>query len=273
MSIYVNFMPYLFTGKLPVLSPWKTLLRGQYSTLLQHNVKRMSKFFTLFSLVLFTALSPLHAQVSLGLRGGYTLSATQIKNADGYKSNSIGTSSQLKNLHADLIVNVPVYRSLYFQPLVRYITKGAYLRPLPTKQEEYVESANQLKLHYLEVPLNMVLKFPLTVGKLVVGGGPYFAYGLGGTYDLDLMYNGRVVSTDSHDIQFNYKDRGIAPGAQLSRFDAGANIMVSMEFNNLMVLGANLSRGFANLDRTSSARITNSYFSVSLGVLLDREDY
>ncbi len=91
-----------------------------------------------------------------------------------------------------------------FSHTVRCITSaGAYLRPLPTKQEEYVESANQLKLHYLEVPLNMVLKFPLTVGKFVVGGGPYFAYGLGGTYDLDLMYNGRVVSTDSsrHPVQ------------------------------------------------------------------------
>lgn len=233
----------------------------------------MSKFFTLFFLTLLTPLFALHAQVSLGLRGGYTLSATQIKNSQGYKSNSIGTSSQLTNLHADLIVNVPIYRSLYFQPLVRYITKGAYLRPLPTTPGVFVESANQLKLRYLEVPLNFVLKFPSVLGKVVVGGGPYMAYGLAGTYELDVLYNGSVVSTDSHAVEFNYKDRGIAPGAQLSRFDAGANVALGIEFNNLMVLGANLSRGFLNIDRTSSARITNSYFSLSLGILLDREDY
>ncbi|MCF6401999.1 PorT family protein [Chitinophaga filiformis] len=233
----------------------------------------MSKFFTLFLLTLLTSLLPLYAQVSLGLRGGYTVSATQIKNSQGYKSNSLGTSSQLTNLHADLIINVPVYKKLYFQPLVRYITKGAYLRPLPSKQGIFVESANQLKLHYLEVPLNMVLKFPVSLGKIVIGAGPYAAYGLSGTYDLDLMYNGSVVSTDSHSIEFNYKDRGIAPGAQLSRFDAGANLMFGLEFNNLMVFGANLSRGLLNLDRTSSAKITNSYFSMSLGVLLNREDY
>ncbi|SHM42008.1 outer membrane beta-barrel protein [Chitinophaga sp. CF418] len=233
----------------------------------------MSKFFTLFILTLLTSLLPLHAQVSLGLRGGYTLSATQIKNSQGYKSNSLGTNSQLTSLHADLIINVPVYKRLYFQPLVRYITKGAYLRPLPSKQGIFVESANQLKLHYLEVPLNMVLKFPVSLGKIVVGAGPYVAYGLNGTYDLDLMYNGSVVSTDSHSIEFNYKDRGIAPGAQLRRFDAGADLMFGIEFNNLMVFGANLSRGMFNLDRTSSAKITNSYFSMSLGILLNREDY
>jgi hypothetical protein len=233
----------------------------------------MSKFFTLFLLTLLIFLLPLHAQVSLGLRGGYTVSATQIKNSQGYKSNSLGTSSQLTNLHADLIVNVPVYRKLYFQPLVRYITKGAYLRPLPSKQGVFVESANQLKVHYLEVPLNMVLKLPVSLGKLVVGAGPYVAYGLGGTYDLDLMYNGSVVRTDSHSIEFNYKDRGIAPGAQLNRFDAGANLMLGVEFNNLMVVGVNLTRGVLNLDRTGSAKITNSYFSLSLGILLNREDY
>ncbi|PWV53759.1 outer membrane beta-barrel protein [Chitinophaga sp. S165] len=233
----------------------------------------MSKFFTLFFLTLLTPLFALHAQVSLGLRGGYTLSATQIKNSQGYKSNSIGTSSQLTNLHADLIVNVPVYKSLYFQPLVRYITKGAYLRPLPSKPGVFVESANQLKLRYLEVPMNVVLKFPSALGKIVVGGGPYVAYGLGGTYELDVLYNGSVVSTDSRPVEFNYKDKGIAPGAQLSRFDAGANLALGLEFNNLMVFGANLSRGFLNLDRTASARITNSYFSLSLGILLDREDY
>lgn len=231
------------------------------------------KTFTLIFLVFLSFLLTSHAQVSLGLRGGYTLSATQIKNAQGYKSNSIGTSSQLKNLHADLIINVPVYKAFYFQPLVRYVTKGAYLRPLPYKPGILVESANQLKLHYLELPMNFVLKYPLAMGKIVIGAGPYVAYGLGGSYDLDLMYNGSVLSTDSHSIEFNYKDRGIAPGAQLNRFDAGANVTVGIEFNNLMVLGANLSRGYTNIDRTSSARITNSYFSVSLGILFDREDY
>jgi hypothetical protein len=233
----------------------------------------MKKTFTLIFLVFLSFLLPSYAQVSLGLRGGYTLSATQVRNAQGYKSNSIGTNSQLKNLHADLVINVPVYKALYFQPLVRYIVKGAYLRPLPYKSGSFEESANQLKLHYLEVPLNFVWKFPVSMGKIVVGAGPYVAYGLGGSYDLDVMYNGRIISTDSHSLEFNYKDRGIAPGAQLSRFDAGANVMLSIEFKNLMVLGANLSRGYANLDRTASAKITNSYFSVSLGLLFDREDY
>lgn len=233
----------------------------------------MSKLFTLLIPLVLTTLLPLHAQVSFGLRGGYNVSATQIKNSQGYKSNSLGTNSQLTTLHADLIVNVPVYGKLYFQPLVRYITKGAYLRPLPSKPGEYVESANQLKLHYLETPLNFVLKFPVGLGKVVVGAGPYVAYGLGGSYDLDLIYDGAVVSTDSHNLQFNYKDKGIAPGAQLGRFDAGANVIVSLELNSLIVVGANLSRGMFNLDRNSSARISNSYFSLSLGVLLDREDY
>jgi hypothetical protein len=233
----------------------------------------MSKKFTPFFLMLLSATFSLHAQVSLGVRAGYTLSATQIKSSTGYKSNTIGTSSQLKNLHADLVINVPVYGMLYLQPMVRYLTKGAYLKPFSSQQGIYVESANRLKMHYLELPANVVLKIPISIGKIVLGGGPYIAYNLGGSYDLDLMYEGTVVQTDRHPIAFNRNDRGISPGIRIHRWDAGLNAAAGIEFRNLITVGMNLSKGLMNLDRSSSSRMTNSYFSVSLGILLDREDY
>lgn len=238
------------------------------------NVQRMSKFTPLLlSAILLTTSISLYAQVSIGFRGGYTLSATQIREASGYKSNGLGSGSQLKNWHADFVINIPLYEMLYLQPVLRYVTKGAYLKPSETQQDAIVESANKIRLHYLEIPANLVLKIPFSAGKVVVGGGPYLAYGLAGSYNLDLLYNGRVVETNTQSVDFSSRDKGITPGLRLNRWDAGANAMVGVELGDMLMIGVNYSKGLLNLDRSKGSTIRNSYIGLSVGVLLNREDY
>lgn len=233
----------------------------------------MSKFIPLLLLALLSAGISLYAQVSIGIGGGYTLSATQIKESSGYKSNGIGTRSQLKNWHADLVINIPVYEKLYLQPLIRYVTKGAYLKPMALQQDAIVESANKIRLHYLEVPVNLILKIPISSGKLVFGGGPYLAYGLAGSYNLDIVYNGRVVQTNTESVAFSDRDRGITPGIRLSRWDAGGNIMIGVELNDMIMINGNFSKGWLNLDRSNGSTVKNSYIGLSVGILFNREDY
>lgn len=232
----------------------------------------MRKFILVF---LWASLSciPLYAQVSIGLSGGYTLSAMQFKDAAGNKSGSVGSSSQLKNWHANLLLNIPLYNRWYLQPVVRYITKGAYLEPATGPQGVYFPAASNVKLHYLELPVHFVYKQPLSIGKLIVGLGPYAGYSLNGSYKLDIKYDGKVVRSNSHSVQFNNKNNAILPDMQLRRWDAGANVMLGMEFNNLLMIGVTYSQGLLNLDRSADYNIKNSYAAVTLGILLNREDY
>ncbi|WP_298739390.1 porin family protein [uncultured Chitinophaga sp.] len=231
-----------------------------------------------FTYLLFLAIlagQPLHAQISIGFRGGYTLADMRYKDATiGYKYNGLGTPTRLNSWHVDFMVNMPVKGGLYIQPLLRYNTVGAQFEPpAAVPAGVFMPSAREIRLHYLELPLNVVYKIPFSFGKLVTGAGPYAGYALNGKYDLAIRYNGSVVENTHQEIRFNDRTNIVSTNSQVRRWDAGANIMLGLEFNNLVVLGANYSIGLTDIDRSVSSTLKNRYLGISLGVLLNREDY
>lgn len=233
------------------------------------------KNFTYLLLLAIIAGSPLHAQISVGFRGGYTAADMRYKDPTvGYKYNGIGNPTRLNSWHLDMMVNIPVKGGLHLQPLIRYNTLGAqFEQPMATPAGVYLPSASEIRLHYLELPLNVVYKIPFFFGKVAIGAGPYVGYGLGGKYDLAIRYNGKVVQNTRQEIRFNEQTNIVATNSQVRRWDAGANFMLGVEFNNLMVIGANYSLGMADLDRSPTSTLKNSYLGLSLGILLNREDY
>jgi hypothetical protein len=233
------------------------------------------KKFTYLLLLAIIAGSPLHAQISIGLRGGYTLADMRYEDPTiGYKYNGIGNPTRLNSWHADLMVDIPVWGGLYLQPVLRYNTVGAqFEQPAAAPAGVFLPSASELRLHYLQLPLNVVYKIPFSFGKIAIGAGPYAGYGLNGNYDLAIRYNGRVVQNSQQDIRFGDNSNIKSTNSQLRRWDAGANVMLGVEFNSLIVVGANYSLGLTDVDRSSSSTLKNSYLGISLGVLLNREDY
>ena len=233
------------------------------------------KNFTYLLLLAIIAGSPLHAQISVGFRGGYTAADMRYKDPTiGYKYNGIGNPTRLNSWHIDMMVNIPVRGGLYLQPLIRYNTLGAqFEQPMATPVGVYLPSASEIRLHYLELPLNVVYKIPFFFGKVAIGAGPYAGYGLGGKYDLAIRYNGKVVQNTEQEIRFNEQTNIVSTNSQLRRWDAGVNFMLGVEFNNLMVIGANYGLGMADLDRSPTSKLKNSYLGLSLGILLNREDY
>ncbi len=234
------------------------------------------KNFTCLLLLAVVAGLPLHAQISVGFRGGYTLSTMRYDDPTiGYKNNGIGTPSQAKSWHADLLLDMPVgHQGLYLQPVFRYITKGANFEQASSRPTGvYLPSANKITLHYLELPVNLLYKLPVSFGKITAGAGPYVGYGLGGKYNVAIRYNGEVLQNNEQDIDFHEGSGILSTNSQLRRWDAGANFMVGVEFNSLIVVGANYSLGLTDLDKSSVTSLKNSYLGISLGVILNREDY
>jgi hypothetical protein len=234
------------------------------------------KNFTLFFLLAILAVSPLYAQLSIGFRGGYTLATMRYKDPTvGYKNNGIGHTRSMSSWHADVVLNAPLGHNFYVQPVLRYITKGMDLDvPYANSVSSlYMPCADRVRLHYLELPLNLVYKIPLSFGKIALGAGPYAGYSLGGNYDLSIRYNGHVVSNSRQDIGFDEGANIISTNTLLRRFDTGANFMVGVEFNSLVTISANYSLGLMDIDKSATSNLQNRYLGISLGVLLDREDY
>lgn len=234
------------------------------------------KNFTLFFLLAILAVLPLHAQLSVGFRGGYTLATMNYKDPTvGYKNNGIGRPRSINSWHADVVLNAPLGHNFYIQPVLRYITKGMDLDVpyVNSPTSLYMPCADKVRLHYLELPLNLVYKIPVSFGKITLGAGPYAGYSLGGHYDLTIRYNGHVVSNSQRDIGFDEASNIISTNTLLRRFDTGANFMVGIEFNSLVMISANYSLGLMDIDKSTTSNLQNRYLGISLGVLLDREDY
>ncbi len=228
--------------------------------------------------VLLGCIIPASSQVSLGIRTGYTASNMYISGeAPGDLASSHSSMETFHGWHLELLINVPLAPGLYFQPGFRYVTKGTGLKettdPKAGLSGVYMPRGNSLRLNYLEMPLNVVYKYPLGKGRITAGLGPYIALGLNGTYTYNIMQDGRTLTKHSKDVQFTRKDNDNLAVLRMHPWDAGANFAVGYEFENGLMLGANYSLGMTDNDRSEFTSSKNRYVGLTLGFLFSREDY
>ncbi|PUZ28314.1 hypothetical protein DCC81_02175 [Chitinophaga parva] len=223
-------------------------------------------------LIVLTFLSTVvSAQASLGFKGGYVFSDLDFGNNAGVPA---ARSHGRTTWQAALMLNVPLgVPGLYLEPNLGFVRKGAAFSggPKLVGPGGAPGTGQSLLLDYLELPVNAVYKFSLPFGKLAVGAGPYVAYGLAGRFDYVLENGSGTNATASRDVTFSkaYSNTSI----NMERWDAGLNGMLSLEFNNYLVVGANYSYGLANINRSNFGDLHNRYLGVTLGILLNREDY
>ncbi|MDQ2718280.1 MAG: PorT family protein [Bacteroidota bacterium] len=126
---------------------------------------------------------------------------------------------------------------------------------------------------YLEVPLNLVVRFPLEKKtSLFVNAGPYVAMGIAGKSKVDTKAFG-ISSTSTNDIKFTSTDpTADNQGAydRLKRFDYGVNLGAGVDLGRLL-LKVNYGLGLEKINSTqtnNSADAKNKYrtLSISLGI-------
>lgn len=233
------------------------------------------KKFLLLLLFSITAYAS-RAQVSMGIRAGYTAASMQVTGAGNLvNADQAGSRTVLNGWHADLVLNAPLGANFYLQPVFRYITKGTNYGVPPAVKSPLtgvsVQASSSLEVNYLELPINLLYKLPLGNGKLTGGFGPYVATGLGGRYHYDLVENGRNITSASRKVSFRSGDELSA--VRMNAWDFGGNICLGYEFDSGFMLGFNASRGFADVDRSSFTETKNYYYGISVGFLFNREDY
>ena len=197
---------------------------------------------------------------SFGLRAG-----VNFQNINGKDENDDKLKNDiLTGFNIGINAEIPVGVDFYFQPGLLYTIKGA-------KSEDVILGQlfnTTLKISYLELPLNFLYKPLLGTGHLILGFGPYVAFGIGGkaTYDgggsslsEKIKFQKTVMNSDPNDVVY------IRP------MDAGANMLAGYEFSNKISFQLNTQLGLTKInpeyegasnDQTSAK---NTGFGVSLG--------
>ena len=199
----------------------------------------------LLSIVLILALSASFAiaqepgKMSFGILGGVNFQNLNGKLSAGDKLEN----DMLLGFHGGVNVQIPIAPEFYFQPGLMFAVKGAK----NTTTILGSEITDEIKLNYVEVPLNLVYKGALGNGFVMLGFGPYVAYGISGK---------KVVTGNS----FSY-ERGVDYNA----LDAGANIFVGFEMASGIFLQLDTQFGMLDIDPNENNTAKNTGFGLSLG--------
>lgn len=202
------------------------------------------------------------------IKGGY--------NAANISVNKNGTTNDAKILstfHIGAIADIPLAPVLSFQTGLLLTGKGAkstYYADASDHSDNYVKSTfNPL---YLELPANLVVKFPLGSDvRLYAGAGPYAAMGIGGKSKTESSMLG-IQSSTSKNIKFNNDNPLTDPQEdagydKLKRFDVGINALAGVEISRFS-LGVNYGWGLTKINSTQTNNSTdnNKYRTLSVGL-------
>ena len=189
-------------------------------------------------------------KTQFGIRGGVNFQNLTGKDAEGDKyDNKLKTG-----FHVGFDAAIPVAPDYYIQPGVLFTTKGA-------KSDDGNFTTN---ISYIEVPVNFLYRPVLGTGRLILGFGPYVAFGIGGNVD-----NGN----DKTDIEFAKEisaAEALSGTPYLKRFDAGANIFFGYEFSSRFFTQVNAQLGLVNIQPEitgfdDESTMKNTGFGLSVG--------
>ncbi|MDB5205947.1 MAG: PorT family protein [Flavisolibacter sp.] len=208
------------------------------------------------SAVLLSASLFSNAQSGAYIKAGVNLANVSI-NEDG----GVNESNQLTSFQVGVIGNFKLGTSLLtLQPGLLYTGKGAKVQSGTAGQANYFKQT--FNPRYLEVPVNLVAKLPLSkTSGFFIGAGPYLGIGIGGDVKTEGSVLGQAFNREA-DIKFSDDDpttfnqeEGTGFGV-IRRFDYGLNGTVGVEGKSF-VLGVNYGLGLAKLQSGSNSGADN----------------
>ncbi len=212
------------------------------------------------------------AQIKVGIAGGVSQSTiVETNTLPGW--NSIKNNySWVQGVHGGIFAQIPVNKkgSLVFEPAVIYFNKGRkYFQKFDTSYNVPAkDSSFKQQLNYIDIPLNLLLKFRLSNNtSCFFGGGPYASF----------FFNGSENSVINFKDPANYPSQtiinkdlpvGKAPG-KYATMDYGATVTAGVEFGRVM-LRASASQSLADMYQAVyyKGSFRNRVISITLGVTL-----
>lgn len=196
---------------------------------------------------------------TFGIRAGINMQNINGKNITG----DALSMKVVPRFNIGIVADINVAPDFYFEPGLMFSTKGGKLN----ENVLGMDMTAEYKLSYIELPLNLLYKPELANGYLLLGFGPYIAYGIGGSAEFSI----EGISSDEN-IKFANEYSSINPyGHYFKRIDYGGNLFFGFEMSNGITLQANCQLGLAKINsdnKTYSDNKTafrNTGFGITLG--------
>lgn len=210
----------------------------------------------------FAATAQNNSKVSFGLRGGFDYQNINGKNQNGDKLKF----DMVPRFNVGAVIEIPLADQFFIQPALLYSTKGAQAK------NSYLgfPMSTEFKLGYLELPVNLVYKPTLGTGNLMLGFGPYIAYGIGG--DVEYTIDGNS-SKDKIEFTENYTSANPFESRHIKPLDYGGNILFGYQFAGGLSAQLNAQLGLAemraknSMNPSSEVSFKNTGFGISLGYM------
>lgn len=238
---------------------------------------------TLIAAVVLAAMG-VNAQTGFGFQVGANMS--KIKSEETYPGEPKYESDYDSKfgLIAGVVAEVPITTSFMFRPELNFIQKGAEVNEVINESSGGF-SLNQktegdVRLNFIELPLNFVYSTPAGAGQFFIGVGPSIGFGISGKYDLkstetlDVPGSPPVVTVENQngDVKFDGEKRSdLSPDDRdihFKSFDFGANALAGYKFANGLYLNLGYTKGFSNLNPNQYESAKTSGFQIKLGFML-----
>ena len=185
-----------------------------------------------------------NAQFRVGIKAGGNLSKQRVNVSAG---NSLySNDDNYKNYHAGVITEFGIAKNLYLQPQLLYTRKGSTLLSSSGAADA------KLRIHYIEMPVNLVYKVPVSFGYLFGGAGGAVSYGISGKQ----TQAGHSASIFNNNQSWRREDISLS-------FTAG------VELNNGLFVSINSQKGMLDVNKAPGVSVKNSSVSLSLGYMID----
>ena len=209
--------------------------------------------------LIILALSSFAQSVKFGIETGLNLS-NLVETESGMSS----SGSTLKGYRMGVFADVGL-GDWSLKPGLIYSTKGGrndVAGTIANNGSSYTYTGTeQLTFNYVEVPVNLLYHFPVVIGKIFLGGGPYVAIGTSGTDALSTTaINNGVTAFNSTSTQVTF---GSAVG-DFKKIDYGINLTGGLSLKSGLLFGVGYSTGLANLANDGST-LRNNVISFSVG--------
>jgi len=178
-------------------------------------------------------------RISFGILGGVNFQNLNGKLSSGDKLEN----DMLLGFHAGVNVQIPIAPEFYFQPGLMFAVKGAK----NTYTIFGADFTDETKINYIEIPLNLVYKGALGNGFVMLGFGPYLAYGISGKQ----VFEGNSLTFER--------------GVDYVAFDAGGNIFAGFEMASGIFLQLDTQFGMININPEDKPTTKNTGFGLSIG--------
>jgi len=211
----------------------------------------------LIVLIILSANLTFAQKVNLGIKLGLS-SSTLVEELNG----TTGNTGYIKNVDLGAYADIK-FGNFTLQPGLAYYLKGG-----SGSNGAYSSGAGavtfydqELRLYYLELPVNVLYNFSIKAGKFFIGGGPYIAYAVSGKSQVFATTSGSGSTTNSATTDVTF-----GSGANdLQRLDYGFDMLAGFRFNNGIELGFDCGVGSQNLSNQSNFNVKNATGSFTVG--------